>query len=115
MKVIRVIDHYIVEIDKGTEDGITSGHQFELYKIDEHSTEINKGIGEIVEVKRDCAFLKSIQQKTGGKKAITKTGSGEAFTQSSDAQDLTEIVEPNNHAIPFSNPSVGDLVKPHQA
>jgi hypothetical protein len=113
MKVIKVIDHYMLEIDKGTEDGIAPGHQFELYKIDEHSSEINKGIGEIVEVKKNSALLKSIQQKVGGKKSIIKTGSGEAFTEYSDAQDLTQNVESGAPSVPFSNPSIGDLVKPH--
>lgn len=114
-QVVEVIDHYQVRINRGSNDGISKGDKFELFKFDRHEhhiDKISKGIGEAIEVNSDNTIIQSVKQKTGGKKAISKTGSGEAFTASPDHQDTTVFVNLDSNPMPFSEPKKGDLINP---
>jgi hypothetical protein len=115
-KVIEVIDHYQVRIDKGSMDGIYPEERFEIYKTvlredQKQKEEIQKGIGKVVEVFKDSSIIKSVREKTGGKKEMTKTGSGEAFTGSPQTQDDTTFVYPQSTPLPFSEAKPGDLAR----
>lgn len=113
-QIIEIIDHYQVKINKGSNSGIKTGQIFEIFKSDKSnpgSDAISKGIGEVISVEEGISTLKSIGEKTGGKKIITKTGSGEAFEDLPLYQDSSTTVDPEPMPLPFSNPQKGDIVK----
>ena len=113
-KVIEVIDHYQVRIDKGSMDGVHPEEKFEIFKTvvrDDKREKIQKGIGKVVEILYDSSIVKSVLEKTGGKKEMTKTGSGEAFTGSPQTQDDTVSVFPTSNPLPFSEVQPGDLAR----
>lgn len=115
-KVIEVIDHYLLRINMGSNAGVLADSIYEVYKnVDRgsHREKIQKGIGRIVELEDNSSILRSAQTKTGGIKAIKKTGSGEAFADEESLQENNFVtVNPEENPLPFSQAEVGDIVKP---
>lgn len=117
MKVAKVINQHNLVINKGLSDNIRIGQRFLVYTIGESifdpetkedlgQLEIVKGTGVAIHVQDKITIIESDRKSSSFRKVIRKNpnlaqifGGGEE-----------EVIDTAN-SIPFTNPSVGDLVR----
>jgi len=123
--VVKVIDEYTVVINKGSEQGVSKGDQFLIYYVEPEelidpetgeslgSLEVVRGTGAVTHVQEKMSTIKSNRSVRRGR-IIRRTTSnlGLGFLGQLASPERETVEEPENEAIPFDDPTVGDKVKP---
>lgn len=118
MVVASVLDNHRVVINRGSEDGIRSRQRFLVYELGDEikdpatdlslgRLEIPKGTGRVVHLQEHMATVKSDQTEPDTRKRLVKRSSVWSIAPSEE-----EEVIPSNKRLPFTDPLVGDFVKP---
>lgn len=101
--VAKIIDHYKVVINRGSNDGVNEGDRFLVYEISEEITdpisgeplgrlELTKGTGRVIHVQEKISIIESDQKSLPIISGITSILAG-------------------GDRLPFDNPEVGDRAK----
>lgn len=123
--VVKVIDEYTVVINKGSDHNVSKEDQFLVYYIDPEeltdpetgeslgNLEVVRGTGSVIHVQPKLSTIKSNRSIRRGR-IIRRTKSNLSLGLLSQlaSPERETVEEPENEAIPFDDPTVGDKVKP---
>lgn len=121
-EVVAVLSASKIVINRGTEHNVEAEDQFVLYEMSdeeilEPSTgeslgklEIPKGTGEVIHVQEKMAVIESDREKPPARKIVRRNNT--LFAAASGQAAEEEEYVPSDKRVPFTNPKVGDLVKP---
>lgn len=122
IRIVKVIDYYTVVINKGSNDGIKSGHRFLIYSIDDEplidpvtnkslgNLEIVKGTVKVKHIQDSITTLESDSYIPPSRKIIKRKSTTIDSWLNSNNGTTEEIVD-EKELKPLDDPSVGDFVK----
>lgn len=121
IKVAQVIDEYTVVINIGSQEAVTVGDDFILYRMGEEIFDPDTkeslgffeeviGRGAVTHVQERISTLKATEIVEGGRKIIRRNSGIISLVQG--LKDTEEIIEHPDKVKPFRHAQIGDYAKP---
>lgn len=120
IKVAQVVDEYTVVMTAGSQDGISVGDDFILYRLGDEVLDPDTleplgvfeeviGRGAVTHVQERISTLKASEIAEGGRKIIRRSSGIMSLVQG--LRDMEEIIEQPDRVKPFRHAKVGDFAK----
>ena len=118
--VAKVIDHYTLVINCGSNDGVKEGQRFLIYDVSQEEIkdpatgeslghlESVKGIGKVTHLQDRLSTLVSVEEAEGERRIIKRRTPAYLMLGASEE----EIITPAKGFLPFSDAKPGDRARP---